>query len=533
MIALSVGLLLGVAGVSVGFVLPGPPVAISIDPGAVTLAPMATQRFSVTFRDARGRTVSARPSWLVTGGLSDGEGLYTAGTTAGDYKVAASLGNLTARASVTVVPGPATVLEVSPAAINLAPLAKQQVTAVARDQWGNTLAPSELKWTIRPEAVGSLTSLGVFAAAASRASGEVTVAAGALQKTIPVTVCPPLEGVGTMTFNITCSASAYSYIETTTSSSDAKSFVASIDDDVAHVQADFGKIFVDKPVVYVFTNARSFTTGLQIVFGRSTAAATKAGADLSAVFMIDKNAIAIDYAEAKQQGVSVTLRHELTHMLIHQIVGQLGEARLPIWVNEGTAVSEETTAAPEWERAVHKYFAGSLAATQTLPSLNELTSLVIWNSKSGDDLEIEYTAAYAAVQLLREDLTPSGAIKIFDLIALNRTFEQAYREVSGKDFEVFAESFARRVKDSATPYPAIATAADTPSGAGVSLILYGFAPSSTVRVTVTGNGYNYSTSVATTSYGTYFTWLGQNWPAGSYTVTASGTAGNAKVQVVK
>jgi hypothetical protein len=521
----------GAAGVL--FLLPGPPVSVAIAPAAVTLTPTTTQQFAVTFRDARGRDVSAKPAWSTTGGLADAAGLYTAGTAAGEYKVVASLGDLTARAVVTVVPGPAAVLEVQPASIYLAPLAKQQVSAVARDQWGNVLAPSDLTWAIRPQTIGSVTSLGVFAAAPTRASGEVTIAVGGLEKTIPVTICPQTEGVGTLTFNITCSAAAYSYVESTISSSDAKSFVASVDEDVIRVQSDFGKTFADKPVLYLFNTAKTFTTGLQTIFGRSAATATKAGADLAAVYLLDKNAIAIDYAEARLQSVSITVRHELTHMLIHQIVGDRGEARLPIWANEGTAVVEEATAEPEWETMMRKYVAASMAATKTLPTLREMTSLVIWNSKSGDELEAEYIAAYEAVALLREDVSTSGELRLFDLMGLGRTFEQAYLEVSGRDFSAFEQSFADRVRRLAPSYPGIATAPDAPVGPGMSFVLYGFTPSSSVRVTITGGGYTATHTVTADAYGTYFNWLGTSWPAGRYTITAAGPNGTVKLEAVK
>jgi hypothetical protein len=157
----------------------------------------------------------------------------------------------------------------------------------------------------------------------------------------------------------------------------------------------------------------------------------------------------------------------------------------------------------------------------------------VWNSQSGDYLDAEYIAAYEAVQLLREDLTPAGVVKLFDMIGLGWTFEQAYHEVSGGDFSVFDQRFPERVRAVAPSYPGVATANDTPRGAGLSFVLYGFRPGATVRISISGNGYTAAQTVTMDAFGVYFSWLGASWPAGTYTITTAGPNGNAKFEVLK
>ena len=514
------------------FVLPGPAVAMSISPATVTVAPTATQQFTALLTDAKGRTVGAQPAWSSTGGITDGSGRYTAATATGDFTVVATYGDLSARATVTIAPGAAATLDVSPSALNLLPAGKQQLTAVAKDQWGNQLANSALQWEIRPVSLGTLTSLGMFAATPGRATGELVVTSGSLSKTIPVTVCPRTDTKARFTFNITCSARADIFAESTISAADAKSFAATVDDDVLRVQTDFGRTYAQKPVFYLFKSAESLATGLQSIFSRSLATATKVLTDVSAMYLLDENVIAMDWAESKDEP-SVIARHELTHMLIHQIVGQDGDARVPLWLNEGSAVVEETTAAADWELKEYRYVAASMAATKTLPALADMTTTRQWNSRTGDDFSAQYAAAYEAVLLLRDDLTAGGVERLFDLIARGSTFESAYTTVSGKQFSAFAAAYADRVKALAPTYPGVATASDTPAGPGVSVLLHGFRPSSAVRLTIVGGDYQGGGTRTVSKFGTYFTWLGATWPAGTYTVTAVGANGTVKVVVTK
>jgi len=84
-----------------------PVVQIRVVPERVTLDPNQTQPFVASGRTAAGDSVAVQVAWSATGGTITGSGLYTAGQTAGSYRVIATLPNdsLADTASVTVTTG--------------------------------------------------------------------------------------------------------------------------------------------------------------------------------------------------------------------------------------------------------------------------------------------------------------------------------------------------------------------------------------------------------------------------------------------
>jgi len=84
-----------------------PVVQIRVVPKSVTLEPNQTQPFVASGRTATGDSVAVQVMWSATGGTITGGGLYTAGQTAGSYRVIATLANdsLADTASVTVTTG--------------------------------------------------------------------------------------------------------------------------------------------------------------------------------------------------------------------------------------------------------------------------------------------------------------------------------------------------------------------------------------------------------------------------------------------
>src|SRR5438093_6833328 len=84
-----------------------PVVQIRVVPESVTLDPNQTQPFVASGRTAAGDSVAVQVTWSATGGTITGGGLYTAGQTAGNYRVIATLANdsLADTSSVTVTTG--------------------------------------------------------------------------------------------------------------------------------------------------------------------------------------------------------------------------------------------------------------------------------------------------------------------------------------------------------------------------------------------------------------------------------------------
>jgi hypothetical protein len=64
--------------------------AVVLSPSTVSLTVGGTQRFTVTGKMSDGSTTSVTVSWSVTGGQMASDGLYTAGNTAGTYRVIAT-----------------------------------------------------------------------------------------------------------------------------------------------------------------------------------------------------------------------------------------------------------------------------------------------------------------------------------------------------------------------------------------------------------------------------------------------------------
>ena len=70
--------------------------------GGITLAPRATYQFAVFGRTAAGDSVSVNVTFSATGGSITSGGLYTAGSTAGNYRVIATAGSLADTSSLKV-----------------------------------------------------------------------------------------------------------------------------------------------------------------------------------------------------------------------------------------------------------------------------------------------------------------------------------------------------------------------------------------------------------------------------------------------
>ncbi|MBN2575862.1 MAG: hypothetical protein JXP73_14945, partial [Deltaproteobacteria bacterium] len=106
---------------AVGLVVNQTPTSIVVAPASSTLGPLGIQQFVATARDQFGHDLSSQPSftWSASGGGTiDGNGLFTAGTTAGGpYTVAAASGALSGTATVSVaIPNAAPTIVVGAAA---------------------------------------------------------------------------------------------------------------------------------------------------------------------------------------------------------------------------------------------------------------------------------------------------------------------------------------------------------------------------------------------------------------------------------
>ena len=122
-----------------------PPVAltgIELTPAVIGLSPGATQQFAVIGRLSNGNTATVRVDWVATGGAITSGGLFTAGTSAGTFRVIATrFGDTPAdTAVVTVSSAPATItsIQVSPSSISMGIGATQQFAAIGVQSNGSS-----------------------------------------------------------------------------------------------------------------------------------------------------------------------------------------------------------------------------------------------------------------------------------------------------------------------------------------------------------------------------------------------------------
>jgi hypothetical protein len=174
--------------------------AVEVSPATVSLSAGATQQFTALGRMSDGSTSSVTVNWSETGGTITSGGLYTAGGTAGNFRViAVRQGGTqadTSAVTITVAAPTLSAVEVSPATVTLAPGATQQFSALGRMSDGSTSSVS-VTWSATG---GSVSGSGLFTAGTTAGSTWRVIAVqqgGSLADTSTVTVTvvvPPPTG---------------------------------------------------------------------------------------------------------------------------------------------------------------------------------------------------------------------------------------------------------------------------------------------------------------------------------------------------
>jgi hypothetical protein len=161
-----------------GVTAPGTLVSMSVTPNA-TLVASSTQQMTAIGYDADGRVIPVSPTWSIAagGGTINSSGIFTAGTVPGLFSktVVASVGNITASASMTVLPGVLATISILPTPVTLAVTGTQQFVAVGKDISGNivTFVPT---WSVVANG-GAITQAGVFTAGGTPGTYTNTVQA--------------------------------------------------------------------------------------------------------------------------------------------------------------------------------------------------------------------------------------------------------------------------------------------------------------------------------------------------------------------
>ena len=177
-------------------------VQIVVAPAAATVPAGGTQQFTAWAVRNTGDSVAAAVTYTATGGTITSGGLYTAGQTAGSYRVIArqTNGTLADTAAITIPAGPpppppppVASVSVSPSSASLHPGDTVHLTATPRDSGGNALTGRTITWSSDSTAVATVNSSGLVTGVAA---GSSTVRATSEGKTgtAAVTVTPTSGG---------------------------------------------------------------------------------------------------------------------------------------------------------------------------------------------------------------------------------------------------------------------------------------------------------------------------------------------------
>ena len=341
---------------------------------------------------------------------------------------------------------------------------------------------------------------------------------------------PQTYTAGSLTFRIVYASSADLYFDAAMTPTDTQRIASIVDTDTRQIETDFGRQFNKLPKLFFFSNTSMYKLGLQAIAQDSPAQA--AGTSAPALYSPIADAILVDWSEFASDPAVTVLRHELTHRMTHQIVKD--NPTLPAWLDEGLAVNEELTVpGTDWLGMVTRYTAASMASTNTLFSLEDMRSPIVWQNRPGLAGEVQYDAATEAVKLLRADIGQAGVVKILALMGDGKTFDDAYATVAGAPLSRFATAYPQRIKALATGYPGIATSTTSPIGRGFTFIVYGFTPQTPITIEVLSSTRGARITPMVSTYGVLWYYVGDEFPPATYSITATGANGSVSAVVVK
>jgi hypothetical protein len=302
------------------------------------------------------------------------------------------------------------------------------------------------------------------------------------------------------------------YVEASVAPAVRDALAAAVERDMATVERDLGHSFVSRPAVYAFGTRTSFAFGLQTVFGvRGPDAGILAAAN-GGITLPRQGAIVINLQNVPSDKDLAIVRHELTHALVHQILGV--NASLPAWFDEGLATQLERDGGATVGARGSAVALGILTAgTTTLADLDQQTE---WAQRNAALDGQAYSVAAEAVRLLEQRVTHDGLVRMLDAIGGGSTFGAAYLAEAGETIGDFTQAFPSRLAAESE-----ARIVQTARPDGVLWTLAGFTPNSAVTVTIDGTGYHLEYEVRTDKYGMHQGSFGGTAPQGEYTIRAS------------
>ena len=171
--------------------------SISLTPSSVSLQSAQTQQFAVSATMSDGSTqTNPAVTWSATGGTVSTGGLYTAGGTAGTFRVIAITSNGradTSTVNLTIPAATITALVLTPGSVTLQSSQTQQYAVSATMSDGSTQNNPTVTWSATG---GSMSGSAMYTAGSTTGSYRVIATASGKADTSTVTISAPSSGPG-------------------------------------------------------------------------------------------------------------------------------------------------------------------------------------------------------------------------------------------------------------------------------------------------------------------------------------------------
>jgi WD40 repeat protein len=167
----------------------------------------------VTFATSAGTVSPAFPASVTTDANGRAAATrWTLGTHAGTQIVNANAGTLPIVQFVaTALPGPAAVIQLSPASLSLSVNDTRQINASLTDAYSNPLPGSALQFTSLNTSVATVTSAGLVSAVGA-GSTTINVSAGSITRSVPITVFRRIGGLSGRPFGVRVLSGNIAYV---------------------------------------------------------------------------------------------------------------------------------------------------------------------------------------------------------------------------------------------------------------------------------------------------------------------------------
>ena len=318
-------------------------------------------------------------------------------------------------------------------------------------------------------------------------------------------------------------------VESAIAREDEATLLAAVEADLKAVERELDRRFAARPVIYVYATSESYARGLAGIFGYPQTTAAFVAENSVSFFEPALLLIAVNWEAVRFQRPIAAIRHELTHLITLDACAPRCDL-VPAWLNEGQArLAEALVPGGEWRLVRVRYEAASMAETGTLIPLNALVSQLAWNALSDWAGYFKYQEAARAVELLREDIGTDAPIALlYDRMRRGQNVAQAYASLTGRSFDEFVSGLPARMRGAVPQSQGLIAVAPE------SYLLYGFAPATTVTLTISGPRGTESWPMVISPFGSNFDGVPPTRARGGYTISAQDANGvfTAKVRKV-